>query len=282
MRAAKSPQGLGLGYEAAELRNRVIPCPLHHVIDAPSHTAADAPVVLLLNSIGADHTMWDPQVKQLSAAGFRVIRSDTRGHGQSPVPLGPYSIDQLVEDSLALLDRLGLASAHVVGLSLGGMTALRLAARHPDRVDRLAILSASSHLDATRLWLERADLVRTNGVGAIASSSVQRWFTEAFHANEPDQVRNAEEMIRSTPAEGYAGCCEAIAGMDLRQDLSSIKAPTLVIAGADDQATPTADLQRVAEGIGTNASLLVIQAAAHLVNIEQPEAVTLALLNHFQ
>jgi 3-oxoadipate enol-lactonase len=195
------------------------------------------------------------------------------------VPQGPYSIDDLADDLLLLLDRLEVERAHVVGLSLGGMTAMRLAARDPERVDRLAVLCTSALLGPAQAWHDRAATVRAQGTGAVAEAVVGRWYTGEFAALHPDRVAAAEAMVAATPAEGYAGCCEAIAAMDLTGDLSAIAAPTLAIAGADDPATPPEHLERIAAGV-KDGSLLVVPGAAHLAAGEQPEAVTRALLDH--
>jgi 3-oxoadipate enol-lactonase len=245
-----------------------------HRVDGPE----DAPVVLLSNSLGATYAMWDPQMPALSAR-FRVVRYDSRGHGRSPVPVGPYSIDDLVDDVVALLDRLGVERAHVVGLSLGGMTALRLAAREPHRVDRLAVLCTSALLGPPEGWVERAQLVRSEGTGSVAGTIVQRWLTTAHQAADPEYTAELAAMIAATPAEGYASSCTAIEHLDLRADLASIAAPTLAIAGAEDPVTPPPHLEAIVAGIA-GSRLTVVEQAAHMVNLDQPGAVTAALLTH--
>ena len=239
---------------------------------------ADAPVLLLANSLGTTRAMWNAQVPAL-AERFRVLTFDTRGHGASPVPEGPYSIDDLVDDVLALLDERGLERVHMAGLSLGGMTAMRLAAREPARVDRLALLCTAVRLDGA-YYAQRAATARTEGTASFAAPVVSRWVTPAFAADHPDVLAGLEAMVAAIPDEGYAGCAEAIAGMDLRGDLGQITAPTLVIAGAGDEATPPALLQEIAEGI-TGAELVIVDPGAHLVPIESPDQVTDALLAHF-
>jgi 3-oxoadipate enol-lactonase len=240
---------------------------------------ADAPVVVLSNSLGASRAMWDPQVPGL-AERFRVITYDTRGHGLSPVPDGPYSIDDLVDDVVALLDRLGVERAHFAGLSLGGMTGMRLAAREPSRVEGLALLCTSAQLGPRDGWVERARVARTDGPGALAPIVVGRWFTPEFAAAEPAVVARMESMIASQPGEGYAGCCEAIADMDLLADLPSISAPTLVISGWQDPATPPEHQQTIVDSI-PDAELLTVSPGAHLANVEQALRITGALLGHF-
>lgn len=240
----------------------------------------DAPAVVLSNSLGSTHRMWDAQLDALEDR-FRVVRYDTRGHGGSPVPNGPYTIDDLADDVVALLDRLGIERAHVVGLSLGGMTGMRLAARNPDRVDRIALLCTGAQLPPASAWSERAALVRAAGSAAVAAAVVERWFTAGYLAAHPDVRIELEHMVAATPAQGYAGCCDAIAELDLREQLSTITAPTLAIAGADDPATPPVRLEEIAAGI-PDSKLLVVQQAAHLANAEQPGIITPALIAHLE
>lgn len=252
--------------------------PVHHEEVRGPGVGDDAPVVVLSNSLGSDLSMWEPQVAAL-AAQFRVVRYDTRGHGRSPVPEGPYAIDDLVDDVVALLDRLGVPRAHVVGLSLGGMTGMRLAAREPARVDRLALLCTGAAMPPAANWTDRAATVRAEGTGAVAQAVVSRWFTEEFARAHPARIARYEAMVTATPAEGYASCCEAIAPMDLTPDLPRIQAPTLVLAGADDPAAPPAMLATIAEGV-PGAELVVVPQSAHLANAEQPERITKALVTH--
>ncbi|AZG45330.1 3-oxoadipate enol-lactonase [Gordonia insulae] len=240
----------------------------------------DGAAVVLSNSLGSTYRMWDAQLPALEDR-FRVIRYNTRGHGDSPVPQGPYTIDDLADDVIALLDRLGVERAHIVGLSLGGMTAMRLGIRDPGRVDKLALLCTGAQLTPASAWTDRAATVRADGSAAVAEAVVQRWFTAEHLAAEKDSRIYHEQMVASTPAEGYAGCCEAIAVMDQRDDLSSITAPTLVIAGADDPATPPAKLAEIAEAV-KDARLLVVPHSAHLANAEQPEIITPALIEHLE
>ncbi|MGW5521180.1 3-oxoadipate enol-lactonase [Gordonia sp. NPDC003950] len=242
----------------------------------------DAPVVVLSNSLGSDHRMWDAQLPELEKH-FRVVRYDTRGHGASPVPAGPYSIDDLADDVVALLDRLGVASAHVVGLSLGGMTAMRLAVRNPDRVNRIGLLCTAAYLPPATGWTDRAATVRAGGSGAVADAVLTRWFSPGFLADDAnsDRLDHFREMIAATPGEGYAGCCEAIAAMDQRADISAITAATLAIAGADDPATPPEMLAALADSV-PDAKLLVVDDAAHLANAEQPDIITPALIEHLE
>lgn len=252
------------------------PVDVHAIVTGRS----DGPVVVLSNSLGSTHRMWDAQLDALNER-FLVVRYDTRGHGGSPVPDGPYSIDDLADDVIALLDGLGIARAHVVGLSLGGMTAMRLAARNPERVHRLALLCTGAELPPASAWTDRAATVRAEGSSAVAAAVVQRWLTADYLDTHPAERAAHEAMVAATPAEGYAGCCEAIAKLDLHQDLSAIQAPTIAIAGADDPATPPARLEEIVAAVA-DAKLLVVDHAAHLANVERPDIITPALISHLE
>jgi 3-oxoadipate enol-lactonase len=240
----------------------------------------DGPALVLADSLGCTLAMWDPQVAALTRR-FQVIRYDLRGHGGSPAPPGPYTIAELGGDLIALLDDLGIARAHICGLSLGGMIAMWVAAHAPERVDRLVICASSAQLGPPEAWAARATTVLGDGMGAVADVVVGRWFTPGFAARSPDDVDRMRVMLESNAPVGYAGCCQAIETMDLTGDLVSIVAPTLVLVGADDQATPVAHSERLAAGI-RDSRLAVVPDAAHLVNIEQPEAVNLLILEHLE
>jgi 3-oxoadipate enol-lactonase len=239
--------------------------------------AEDAPVVVLSNSLGATRGMWDPQVPAL-AERYRVVTYDTRAHGESPAPAGPYTLDDLTDDVVALLDEVGAARASVVGLSVGGMTALRLAARDPERVDRLAVLCSSAKPDP-QPFLDRAAAVRSGGTAPLASTVASRWLTPPFAAAHPELVARLEGMIAGSDDAGYAACCEVVAAVDLREDLGRITAPTLVVSGADDPALPPEHQRLIAEGI-PGAQLLTVSPGAHLANLERTSEITDALLAH--
>lgn len=247
----------------------------HYVAEGP----ADAPVLVLSGSLGSTLRMWDPQVAALSEE-YRVVRYDTRGHGSSPVPPGPYSVADLGYDVLALLDLLGVQRAHFAGISLGGMTGMWLAANAPERVDRLALLCTSARLGPPQMWTQRAATARTEGTAALADAVVRRWFTADFAEHEPGTVQRMADMVAATPGEGYAGCCAAIENLDLRADLARITAPTLVVAGAEDHATPPSHAAFIAAGIG-GAGLRVVPDAAHLAAWERSTSVNRLLRDHF-
>jgi len=249
---------------------------LHHVVEGPD----DAPALVLLNSLGSTLAMWEPQIEAL-AARFRVVRCDLRGHGRSPVPPGPYALADLGGDVVALLDTLGIPRAHVAGVSLGGMIAMWLAIHTPERVDRIVPCCTSAKLGPPQAWRDRAALVREQGTGAVADAVVARWVTPTWAAAHPAGYRRLRDMIASTPPEGYAGCCAAIEVMDQEDDLHRITAPTLVIAGADDPATPPDHGARIAARI-PGARMAVIPHAMHLANIERPAQVTERIISHLR
>jgi 3-oxoadipate enol-lactonase len=249
-------------------------CGVHHVLEGP---ASGAPVVLS-NSLGTTMRMWDAQAAELARTRL-VLRYDTRGHGGSPVPAPPYDLPDLGRDVIALLDRYGIERASLCGVSLGGMVSMWLAAHAPDRVERLVLCSTSALFGPPEIWVERAALVRQSGMEAVADAVIARWFTPAFAAARPDVIATTRAQLAATPAEGYAACCGAIERMDLRADLTGIRAPTLVIAARDDPSTPPKHARVIAAGI-PGARLVVLERGAHLVNVETPDVVTELILGH--
>ena len=249
-----------------------MPVELHHEFRGKR----GSPALVFTGSLGTDLTMWTPQAELLKPR-FCTLRYDIRGHGRSAVPSGPYSIDALGSDLLALLDRLGIERASLCGLSIGGMISMWVAAHAPERVERLVLCCTSARLGPPSAWLERAAIVRADGVGAIADAVLGRWFTPAFAGAHPDVIERMRGILAATPREGYAGCCEAIAEMDLIPDLPSIAAPTLVIAGEQDPATPPEHGRRIADLI-PGARFEVVSPAAHLATIERPDLTTAMIL----
>lgn len=238
----------------------------------------DAPAVVLLGSLGSDLSMWQPQIHALSNR-YRVIAVDHRGHGKSPVPAGPYSIADLAGDVIALLDSLELESVHLVGLSLGGAVSQWIAAHHPTRVETLTLMCTSSQFAPAQPWIDRARAVRADGIASIAAAVVGRWFTPGLAENDPELVARHVAMVEATPDEGYAACCEALSTWDGRNDLARIVAPTLLVAGEQDPATPPSTLGAIADGIA-DAVLHVVDPGAHLANVEQAGRVTKLLATH--
>jgi 3-oxoadipate enol-lactonase len=240
---------------------------------------------MLGNPIGTTRDVWAHQLPLLSRY-FRILRYEARGHGapgtQSPAPKGPYTIAELGTDVLALANSHGIERFAYAGISLGGMTGLWLAANAPERITSLAVCCAAlTALPSPQSWHDRAALVRDRGMDPLADTVVPRWFTPAFFAREPVAVGTVVAMLKGTSPEGYAGCGEAIAALDLRPLLSSVRAPTLVVSGAEDVAAPPSVGARTARAI-QGARLTVIQAAAHFAHYEKPGPVTDALLTHFR
>ena len=231
----------------------------HYVVDGPE----DAPVVVMASSLGTTHAMWDGQAAVL-AGEFRVVRVDHPGHGGSPPPSGPITVDALAEGVLALLDRLGVERFAFVGLSLGGAVAMATALRAPERIDRLALCCTAMRFGDPDPWLERAATVRDRGVEAVAPGVLERWLTPAA---PPAMRERLETMLLSSDPEGYARCCEAIAGHDVRGRLRELRVPVLAIAGSDDPATPPEWLEAIA-GEAPGARLHVIEGARHIANVE--------------
>lgn len=251
-------------------------CEVHHVLEGPE----DAPALVLVNSLGATLEMWQPQAEALRGS-FRVVRYDCRGHGRSSVPPGPYELADLGADLLALLDRLGLERASLAGVSLGGATALWVAANAPERVERLIPCFTAADFGPVEPWLDRAELVREHGTATVAATVAGRWFTPEFAAREERVVARMEEMIASTPSAGYAACCEAVGRYDLRADLARISAPTLVLSGGEDPASPPAMGRAIAAGI-PGARFALVEGVAHLGNYERPDRVTDLIRGHLE
>jgi 3-oxoadipate enol-lactonase len=237
-----------------------------------------APVLVLGNSLGTSSAVWDGQVRELGTR-FRLLQFELPGHGGTPAAPGAYTIGGLATGLLALLDSLGIERAAYCGISLGGMIGMWLAAHEPDRISALGLVCTSAYLPPADGWRARATQVRADGMASITTAVLGRWFTPGLDGRAPElTARFAAELERTDPV-GYAGCCEAIAAMDLRPDLPRIAAPTLVLAGAEDPATPPEHGSAIAGLIG-GARLEVIPAAAHLATVEAAGPVTAALLAH--
>jgi 3-oxoadipate enol-lactonase len=245
--------------------------PLHHQVEGPT----DAPALLFLNSLGTDLRMWDAQAAALRD-DFRIIRCDARGHGDSPYTAAPWTLADLGADVLRLLDLLGIEQASFAGVSLGGATAVWLGANAPERVDRLIPCFTSAWFGPPDPWLARAETVRAEGVAAVSEGVLGRWFTEAV---DPDLRARMKKMLEATPADGYAAATEVVAHLDLRGELPAVTAPTLVISGAEDVAMPPAMGRALADGI-PGAEFVELAAAAHLGNVERPDAVTDLIRSH--
>ena len=241
----------------------------------PHHeVTGDGPTVLMGSSLGTSLQMWDGQLPL--AERFRLVRYDHRGHGESPAPPGPYEIADLASDVLEL----GLGRTHYVGLSIGAMIGMWLAANAPERIDRLILICTSAQLGPPSMWQERAAKVLEAGsTEPVADPVVDRWLTPAFAAEHPDARAKLRAMLTSADPAGYAACCGAIERMDLRADLGRITAPTLVISGADDLATPVEHQRLIAEAI-PGARHEILSPAAHVAAVEQADAVNRLIEEH--
>ncbi|MGM1065227.1 3-oxoadipate enol-lactonase [Saccharothrix sp. Mg75] len=246
---------------------------LHHVLSG----RPDGPVVVLGPALGTTTALWEPQLPALEAR-FRVLRYDHRGHGGSPSRPGPCRVDDLAEDVLELLDALDLPRVSYCGVSLGGMVGMWLAGHAPERVERLVLCCTAAAFTSSRPWLDRAAVVRASGTASLAPAVVRRWFTPAFRAARPDVAPAFEAGLAAVDDEGYAACCEALAALDLRSVLPAIEAPTAVVAGAHDEATPPSCGRAIADAV-PGASFHVVDGA-HLANVEAADEVVRVLEAH--
>src|SRR5215469_7498545 len=253
------------------------PVPVSGVaLDGP----ASAPVLVLGNSLGTSAAVWARQQAEFRRH-FRVVHYELPGHGGSPATSGPYTIGGLGAGVLQLADSLGVGRFAYCGISLGGMIGMWLAAAAPDRIASLGLVCTSAYLPPAEGWRARASQVRAAGMASVSGAVVGRWFTPEFAVRAPGVIGEFRAELERTDPVGYAGCCEAIADMDLRADLSRVTAPTLVLAGADDAATPPEHGAAIAKLV-VGARLDVIPATAHLATIEAADAVTGALLTHLR
>jgi len=242
----------------------------------------DAPVVVLSHSLACSMVMWDPQLDLLEAH-FKVLRFDTRGHGDSDAPRGSYTLEQLVDDAIGLLDALDIDRVHWVGLSMGGMIGQGIALHHSGRLESLVLADTAAIIpDAAQpVWQERIDAARKQGMPAVAESTLERWFTPNYLKQNPPAVEQIRQQIFATPVAGYIGCSEAIRRLNYLDRLSDIQIPTLIMVGADDPGTPVEASEAMQARIkGSN--LVVIPEAAHLSNIEQAEVFSTHLMAHLQ
>ncbi len=245
---------------------------LNYELDGPD----DAPVLVLSSSIGSSLGMWDAQMDALRER-FRVLRYDHRGHGESPVPPEPYSMEELGRDVLSLVDGLGIDRFHFCGLSLGGMVGMQIAGDVPERIEKLVLCCTAAELGPPSMWDERIEAVREGGIESLVDAVMERWFTESFHGGE--KVEGMRRIFLDTPAEGYAACCEAIRDMDLRDRLGKIKADTLVVSASEDPATPPERGEEIKAAV-PNARMTIIPDASHIANVERPERFTREILGH--
>jgi 3-oxoadipate enol-lactonase len=242
------------------------------------HGKEGDPWLVLSHSLACSVRMWDPQIEALKDR-YRVLAYDTRGHGQSGAPQGPYTLEMLSDDLHALLAHLGIRKAHFVGLSMGGMIGQTFALRYPGVFETLTLADTTSRYpaEAQAMWQERIRIAESQGMEPLVQPTLERWFTEAFRKSSPGAVSRVAALVRTTPVPGYVGCCAAIPKIDLSARLKEIGCPILVVCGEQDPATPPAMAREIHDN-APGSRLALIPQAAHLSNIEQPQAFNRALL----
>ena len=245
---------------------------LHYRFDGPE----DAPVILISNSLASNLTMWDHQIDTLLGLGLRVLRYDSRGHGQSGVTPGPYSIEMLTADAIGLLDAFGIERASLMGCSKGGMVGQMAGTNYGDRIDKLVLCSTSAYMGGGDMWEARIAAVTNGGLAAVVDASIDRWFTKPGQERLPADIARVREMILATPPEGFIACAQAIAAMDQRETIRAIGRPTLVVVGEDDPGTPPAAAELIHDRIA-GSKLVVLEESAHFCNVEQADAFNAAL-----
>jgi 3-oxoadipate enol-lactonase len=239
-------------------------------IDINYEIEGEGPVVTFSHSLACNLSMWDEQVRALKGR-YRVLRYDTRGHGQTTAPAGAYTLDQLADDLKGLLDGLGIRETHFVGLSMGGMIGQIFALKHPAMVQSLALCDTTSRYapGAAAIWEDRIKTVGAKGMDPMAAPTLERWFTAPFRARHKDLMERVGAMIRATPAAGYIGCCHALPKINVTEKLREVRCPALVIVGEEDPGTPV-DMAREIHAALPTAELAVLCRASHLSNLEQP------------
>lgn len=234
-------------------------------------------VVTFSHSLGCNLSMWDEQVQALKGR-YRVLRFDTRGHGQTDAPAGAYSLEQLAEDLKGLLDGLGIAATHFVGLSLGGMIGQVFALKHPAMVQSLVLCDTTSSYPAAAapVWEDRIKTVAAKGMEPLVGPTLERWFTAPFRARRQDLMERVGAQIRNTPPQGYIGCCHAIPKINVTDRLKDVRCPALVMVGEEDAGTPV-EMAREIQAALPSAELVILRSASHLSNLEQPQEFNRAL-----
>ena len=245
---------------------------INYQIDGPERS----PWLILSNSLATNLSMWDEQARAFGRA-FRVLRYDQRGHGSSEAPTGRYRFDVLVADALALMDALGIKQAHFAGLSMGGATALGLAEKHPDRMDKVVVCDSpcQSTPASAQQWEERIALAQKQGMEALVEPTVGRWFPAEVLAAKAPHVDRVRQMIRTTPVNGFIGCAAALADHDYASAAGTVKRPVLFLAGEKDGVNPAA--MRKLNGAIPGSRYVELAGAGHISNLDQPQAFNRAL-----
>ena len=245
---------------------------IHYSLEGPPAK----PALILSNSLGADISMWDPQITEFAKC-FRVLRSDTRGHGKSSVTPAPYTIEQLAKDVLALADSQQFERFHFCGLSMGGQIGMWLAANAPHRLNRVVLCSTAAKIGTHEMWNARIATVLKEGMKNVAAAAIERWFTAPFRAKNPSVIAHIHKVLEATSPEGYAACCAGLRDFDFREQLNRIRTPTLVVSGTHDPATTPVDGQFLANHIA--GARYVELNGAHLSNIEDAARFTSEVLS---
>ncbi|MFC1455384.1 3-oxoadipate enol-lactonase [Microvirga arabica] len=249
---------------------------LHHQVLGPSGGSS----FVFINSLGSDLRIWQ-EVAPAFTERFRVILYDKRGHGLSDAPSAPYTMDEHTDDLLALLDHHGVERASLVGLSVGGMIAQRMAVRAPERVQSITLCCTAAKIGTPELWADRIGAVEAGGIDPIADAVLQRWFTPLFHETRADELAGWRNMLVRTPAHGYAGTCAAIRDADLRPDAGRIAVPTLCVAGDQDGSTP-ADVVKATADLIPGARFALIAGAGHIPCVETPAELSGLITQHLK
>jgi 3-oxoadipate enol-lactonase len=273
------PSGSGTlasGYkEEEEMHARVNDVVIHYEIEGPG----DAPLVALSHSLATTLELWDLQLPVLRG-GYRILRFDTRGHGSSSAPPGPYTIEMLAADVIGLLDHLAIRRTHFVGISMGGMIGQVLACRYPDRIEKLVLCDTSCRVppEMAPIWEERIRTAETEGMKALAEQTLERWLSKEFRSNQPEITERIRKTILLTPVPGYVGCSRAISTFDVSHELSKVEAPTLIITGEKDESTPVSTAEAIQQQI-EGSELVIMSGAMHLSNIEAADLFNRKLLS---
>jgi 3-oxoadipate enol-lactonase len=243
------------------------------------HGAPSAPKLVLANSLGTDARAWDAVIEELEKH-YRILSYDKRGHGLSDAPIGPYTLDDHVDDLLSLTAGAGFHSFALAGISVGGLIAQRLAIREPGRVAALVLCDTAAKVGSERMWNDRIETVRRSGLAAISEMVLERWFAPNFRTKHPSAYAGWCNLLERTPVEGYVGTCASIRDADLTEQVASIALPTLVIAGEEDRSTPP-DLVRETANRIPKARFETIPGTGHIPSIEAPERLTALMQSYF-
>ncbi|HXV11566.1 MAG TPA: 3-oxoadipate enol-lactonase [Burkholderiales bacterium] len=251
-------------------------------IDINYEIEGNGPWLTMSHSLACDLHMWDPQMPVLTRK-FKVLRYDTRGHGQSSAPAGDYTLEQLADDAKGLLDALKIRQTHWAGLSMGGMIGQAFALRYPGVFQSIVLADTTSRRppDAAKMWGDRIQTAREKGMGALVDSTLARWFTEPYRNARKDVMTRIGNGIRNTPVSGFVGCCHAISKVDFLDRLKEIKCPALVMVGEHDHGTPPEAARAIQQNL-KGSELKIIPSAAHLSNIEQTQVFNDALMGFLE